>query len=118
MTIKEDNEYRIWIKYEPCLICGYRAWGTMKKYISPWFRNSLESNDYEDIDCSNAPHHVGDGIHTKRYNDDLLVPVCDWSCDPKSNNCHHNVIEKNYKKWHKYLMRKALEYRRKYEEGV
>lgn len=75
----EDKEYLEWVRLQPCIICG-------------WSKGK------------NSVHHVGDGIHSKRANDHLVVPLCDRTWNRECPNCHHEEVHKHPKK-HRAMLR-------------
>ena len=46
----EDKKYLKWIREQKCWYCGAPP--------------------------PNEPHHVGDGVHTRRGNDHMVLPTC------------------------------------------
>jgi len=111
MSKVRDKEYLEWIRSLKCCICNHRA--TTSLHI---IRITDEGYEYCTIP-HNVPHHVGDGIHSRRYSDHWVVPVCDWHIysGRGSKNCHHNKVHKHIKHWDEILRPLAIRYWRHYE---
>ena len=107
----KDEDYLLWLQKQPCVICGYRPKGERKRYDS-------KTGNWEVFDAHNAAAHIGDGEHTRKYDDRLACTLCDTSCDPRlRTDCHHGKHHREARKWDGLLRRKAQEQRSKYERG-
>jgi len=107
VKIANNPAYLRWIRRQPCCVCGHVAGGRYFRY-----------NAYKDKLVwrrrLNAAHHVGDGIHHSRNNDELLVPLCDKTCSNVKSGCHE-FIHKDMKFNRNWLTPHAERYLAQYK---
>ena len=105
MKIK-DKAYLNWIRKLPCVLCNY-----LPKHCNYCVLITDKGNQYCNIP-HNIAHHVGDGVHSRRYSDHWVVPLCDWHIysGKATNNCHQEV-HRHITKYDKLLRSKCVQYR-------
>lgn len=114
-----DKKYLYWVRGLPCIRCGLVSQGrAFRREFRRCNRDGLYKEMYTWNRVYSAVHHVGDGIHTPRSNDHLVVPVCDTFCNPCVNNSCHSFFHRNIKEIRKELIGVAEELYRRYEKEV